>query len=142
MNDSVNNNNKTYEIWRVLDHKDLGYYDIMYHKIDSIPNHPFKEDNHSNYIDAANEADRYIDYIDKDKSSVIARYSDKLYIIKNSDDIRRYRGKPYFNMRNLLKIKKENKVSNNNKKRKCNINYVYLFDLVIFIISLISYWYN
>ena len=61
MKQNITNNQETYEIWRILDFKDIDYRDYIYKKIDSEPNYSFKNDNHPTYLEAAREADRYID---------------------------------------------------------------------------------
>ena len=143
---NINNNQETYEIWRVLDFKDIDYRDYIYKKIDSEPNYSFKNDNHPTYLEAAREADRYIEYINYNVNKLkytfekIAPYLDELYIIKNTDDIRKYIGNPYFDLRNLVKkkvtkIKNQHLILKNNNKRICNIYNIFF----ICSIAIISY---
>ena len=94
----------TYAIWRVQYFYDLGKRDIIYRKINTILSNHFKGDEHISYREAKKEADRYIEYIYSVNGTFtsIAPYLDKLYIIKNSDNIEKYDGDEYYNMRYLL----------------------------------------
>ena len=112
----------TYEIWRVQDFHDLDQQDIIYRKINTIPSKHFKEDKHVSYEEAKKEADRYIEYLNSVTRTFtpIAPYLDKLYIIKNSDNIEKYNGDEYYNMRYLLSdYEKKNK--NKYKYKLCSI---------------------
>jgi hypothetical protein len=91
----------TYTIWRVQDFHDLDKEDIIYTKINTTLSNHFKGDEHVSYREAKKEADRYI-YSLNGTSTSIAPYLDKLYIIKNSDNIEKYDGDEYYNMRYLL----------------------------------------
>jgi len=93
----------TYTIWRVQDFNDLDKRDIIYTKINTTLSNHFKGDEHSSYTEAKKEADRYIEYIYSVNGTftTIAPYLDKLYIIKNSDNIEKYDGDEYYNMRYL-----------------------------------------
>ena len=124
----------TYEIWRVQDFQDLDKQDIIYRKINTISSKYFKEDGHVSYEEAKKEADRYIEYINSVTGTFtpIAPYLDKLYIIKNSDNIEKYDGDEYYNMRYLLS-------NYNNKIKRYNENkYTYkLYSiLLLFFISM------
>ena len=108
----------TYTVWRVQDFYDLDKIALIYRKINTIPSKHFKEDEHVSYEEAKKEADRYIEFINSESSTFtsIAPYLDKLYIIKNTDNIEKYDGNEYYNMRYLL--------SDYEKKTKIKINYV------------------
>jgi hypothetical protein len=106
----------SYIIWRVQDFHDLDKRDIIYRKINTTLSSHFKGDEHVSYKEAKKEADKYIDYIYSVNGTftTIAPYLDKLYIIKNSDNIEKYDGDEYYNMKYLLsnynnKIKRYNK---------------------------------
>jgi hypothetical protein len=117
---------QTYEIWRVQDWHDLDRRDIIYFKIDNIPSHRFKADNHANYEEANKEADRYIDYIESIMGTfTIAPYYDKLYIIKNSDNIEKYEGDEYYDMTYLPRRKKRI-IKDNKNKQICNLCRIFL----------------
>ena len=103
----------TYTIWRVQDFHDLDKKDIIYTKINIILSTHFKGDEHVSYREAKKEADRYIS-LNRTFTS-IAPYLDKLYIIKNSDNIEKYDGDEYYNMRYLLS-------NYNNKIKRYNEN--------------------
>lgn len=107
----------TYTIWRVQDFHDLDKDDIIYRKINTILSNHFKGDEHISYREAKKEADRYIEYIYSVNGTFtsIAPYLDKLYIIKNSDNIEKYDGDEYYNMRYLLS-------NYNNKIKRYNEN--------------------
>ena len=116
----------TYEIWRAQDFLDLDERDIIYRKINTISLKLFKEDGHVSYEEAKKEADRYIEFI----SSVygpIAPYLDKLYIIKNSDNINKYSGDEYYNMRYLLRNHKKIRRYNENIYKLCGSILLFCF---------------
>ena len=115
----------TYTIWRVQDFHDLDKDDIIYRKINAIPSKHFKEDEHVSYQEAKKEADRYIEFINSVTGTFtsIAPYLDKLYIIKNTDNIEKYDGDEYYNMRYLLSdYEKKNK----NKNKLCSLIFKYI----------------
>ena len=115
----------TYAIWRVQDFYDLDKRDIIYRKINTIPSKHFKEDEHVSYQEAKKEADRYIEFINSVTGTFtsIAPYLDKLYIIKNTDNIEKYDGDEYYNMRYLLSdYEKKNK----NKNKLCSLIFKYI----------------
>jgi hypothetical protein len=89
----------TYTIWRVQDFHDLDKQDIIYRKINTTPSNHFKYE-YVSYKEAKKEADRYIEYIYSVNGTfpTIAPYLDKLYIIKNTDNIEKYDDE-YYNMR-------------------------------------------
>jgi hypothetical protein len=125
----------TYEIWRVQDFHDLDKQDIIYRKINTIPSKHFKEDKHVSYEEAKKEADRYIEYINSVKGTFtpIAHYLDKLYIIKNTNNIEKYYGDEYYNMRYLLSdYEKKNKNKNKYNYKLCSICVLVLLACLIF----------
>lgn len=119
----------TYEIWRVQDFQDLDKQDIIYRKINTISSKYFKEDGHVSYEEAKKEADRYIEYINSVTGTFtpIAPYLDKLYIIKNSDNIEKYYGDEYYNMKYLL-----HDYENKNIYKICGIGVLVLLACLIF----------
>ena len=130
----------TYTIWRVQDFHDLDKRDIIYRKINTTLSNHFKYE-HVSYKDAKKEADRYIEYIYSVNGTftTIAPYLDKLYIIKNTDNIEKYDGDEYYNMIYLLR-------NYNNKIKRYNENkYTYkLFSILLlcFISMFIGSIYN
>ena len=90
----------TYTIWRVQDFHDLDKRDIIYRNINTTPSNHFKYE-YVSYKEAKKEADKYIEYIYSVNGTftTIAPYLDKLYIIKNTDNIEKYDGDEYYNMR-------------------------------------------
>lgn len=80
----VDDSKELYEIWRIQDFSDLDKEDITYKKITGMPEETLEE--------TQKLADKYIDYIEiligvHGERFMVAPYYDKLYIIKNGDDI-------------------------------------------------------
>jgi len=128
----------TYEIWRAQDFLDLDERDIIYRKINTIPSKLFKEDGHVSYEEAKKEADRYIEFISSGTFTPIAPYLDKLYIIKNSDNINKYSGDEYYNMRYLSSNHKKIRSYNENIYKLCGS--ILLFCFVAYGLTVTAFW--
>jgi len=128
----------TYTIWRVQDFHDLDKEDIIYRKINTTLSNHFKGDEHVSYREAKKEADRYIEYIDSLNGTFtsIAPYLDKLYIIKNSDNIEKYDGDEYYNMRYLLNNYNNKIIKDNENKYKYKYSILLLCFISMFIGSI------
>jgi len=128
----------TYEIWRAQDFLDLDERDIIYRKINTISLKLFKEDGHVSYEEAKKEADRYIEFISSVYGTFtpIAPYLDKLYIIKNSDNINKYSGDEYYNMRYLLSNHKKIRRYNENIYKLCGSILLFCFVAYRLIVTL------
>lgn len=123
---TIDEKKDTYEIWRVQDFVDLKKEDITYNKIYSFASDPFKDDNHTTYEEAKKEADRYIDYIRNSHIiDAIASYYDKLFIIKNGDNIETYEGDEYYDMRDLRR-RHSRKIIKYNFNRDMCIGFVFI----------------
>ncbi len=104
-----------YEIWRVQDFNDLNEEDIIYTKITNKPEESF--------IKTQKKANEYIDYIEIYNNKEIAPYLDKLYIIKNGDNIKTYENDEYYDMKYLFNRKKQQNIL----KKQINIQRIIIF---------------
>ena len=104
--------NIIYEIWHVQDFHNLDKEDIIYKKITGEPEESLEE--------TLKLANKYIDHIEiliavHGQKFMLGTYYDKLFIIKNDDNIKTYDGDEYYNMRHLPeRIEKRKRI----KKRK------------------------
>jgi len=110
---NIDESKETFEIWRVQNFHNI---DFIFKKI-YVPNYKFKNSNFLVYENAALEAEKYIDLFAKYyDSTYVAPYFDKIYIIKNGFDIKKYNGPEYYDMKNLYyryhELETENNIKN------------------------------
>jgi len=85
-----------YDIWHIIDYYDLDKEDIIYNKITNLPIELLK--------DTYKKADEYI----KNNKQKSFTYYNKLYIIKNGDDIKTFEDDEYYDFNQSIEKKQNN----------------------------------